>query len=320
MSKEVAEQKQVKPCVFIHVNHKQILGAHVGEKSLRYFSTNNDKFDVRFIETRDHPFLFAREGDMFLRNGVKRKWRMNDLQSFTPLRFMPPELMNYQGRAVVIDPDVFAVGDVWDLLSRDMQGKAIMCRPRSKISRDINGKLASSVMLLDCAKLRHWNVERQFNEMFSGQRDYKQWITLMYEDRGTIGLLEDRWNDLDVLNGDTRMLHTTKRWTQPWKAGLPIDFVPADKLDVFPPLGWLLHLRRKLFGDYALLGHYKTHPDKNQENLFFALLRECVEDGSVTEEMIRNEMLLNHVRKDATIVLNRAPSVAQVLAALPRAA
>ena len=145
---------------------------------------------------------------------------------------MPPELMNYQGRAVVIDPDVFAVGDVWDLLSRDMQGKAIMCRPRSKKSRDINDKLASSVMLLDCAKLKHWNVEQQFNEMFTGKRDYKQWITLMYEDRSTIGLLENSWNDLDVLNKNTRMLHTTRRWTQPWKAGLPIDFVPADKFDV----------------------------------------------------------------------------------------
>jgi hypothetical protein len=320
MSKKVSKRDQAKPCVFIHVNHKQILGAHVGEKSLRYFSSNNDKFDVRFIETKDHCFLYARHGDLFLRNGVERKWRMNDLQSFTPLRFMPPELMNYQGRAVVIDPDVFAVGDVWDLLSRDMEGKAIMCRPRSKTNRDINGKLASSVMLLDCAKLKHWNAEQQFNEMFEGKRDYKKWITLMYEDRSTIGLLENSWNDLDMLNKNTRMLHTTKRWTQPWKAGLPIDFVPADKFDAFPPLGWLLHLRRKIFGDYSFLGHYKTHPDKNQENLFFALLQECIKDGSVTEEMVRNEMLLDHVRKDAPSVLRRAPSIEQVLEAIPQAA
>jgi hypothetical protein len=317
MSKEEKQRGEPKPCVFIHVNHRQILGAHVGEKSLRYFSRHNDKFDVKFIETKDHPFLLAKEGEMFLRNGVKRKWRMNDLQSFTPLRFMPPELMNYRGRAVVIDPDVFAVGDVWDLLSRDMGGKAIMCRPRSKVISDINGKLASSVMLLDCAKLKHWNAEEQFNEMFNGRRDYKKWITLMYEDRSTIGLLENSWNDLDVLNKKTRMLHTTKRWTQPWKAGLPIDFVPADKFDAFPPLGWLLYFRRKIFGDYSFLGRYKSHPDKNQEDFFFALLQECIDDGSVTEEMVQNEMLLDHVRKDAPGVLSRAPSVDQVIAALP---
>jgi hypothetical protein len=43
----------------------------------------------------------------------------------------------------------------------------------------------------------------------------------MYEQRDTIGLLDKSWNDLDVLNQKTKMLHTTKRWTQPWKAALP---------------------------------------------------------------------------------------------------
>ncbi len=317
MSNAVQKRGGSKPCVFIHVNHKQILGAHVGEKSLRHFSSNNDKFDVKFIETKDHPFMLAKEGEMFLRNGVMREWRMNDLQSFTPLRFMPPELMGYKGRALVIDPDVFAVSDVWELLNRDMHGKAILCRPRSKKNRDINGKLASSVMLLDCEKLQHWNAEQQFNEMFEGQRDYKKWITLMYEDRSTVGLIENIWNDLDVLNQRTKMLHTTKRWTQPWKAGLPIDFVPADKFENFPPLGWFLYFRRKIFGDYSFLGNYQVHPDKNQEDLFFALLQECVDDGTVTEEMVQNEMLLDHVRKDAPSVLSKAPPVDRVIAALP---
>jgi len=317
MTNKVAKDDENKPCVFIHVNHKQILGAHVGEQSIRRFSEHNEKFDVKFIETKDHEFLLAKEGELFSRNGVKRKWRMNDLQSFTPLRFMPPELMNYEGRAVVIDPDVFAVGDVWDLLTRDMDGKAIMCRPRSKKSRDINGPLASSVMLLDCAKLRHWKVEEQFNEMFASQRDYKKWITLMYEDRSTIGLFENSWNDLDVLNKRTKMLHTTKRWTQPWKAGLPIDFVPADKFQHFPPIGWALYARRKIFGDYAFLGNYKSHPDKNQEDFFFGLLKECMEKGTVTEEMVQYEMLNDHVRKDAVSVVNKVKPVERTLAALP---
>ena len=317
MNENVKDQTEPKPCVFIHVNHKQILGAYVGERSLRHFSKHNDKFDVKFIENKDYPFMRAKEGQRFLRNGVKREWRNNDLQSFTPLRFMPPELMGYKGRAVVIDPDVFAVGDVWDLLTRDMQGKAIMCRPRSRTSRDINGPMASSVMLLDCAKLTHWKVEEQFNEMFEDRRDYKKWITLGYEDRDTIGLFESEWNDLDVLTRHTKMLHTTKRWTQPWKAGLPIDFVPADKFKPFPPLGWLMYLRRKVFGDYAFLGHYKSHPDKHQEDLFFGLLKECVDEGTVTEEMVLNEMLYDHVRKDAVEVLAKAPPVNQTVSALP---
>jgi hypothetical protein len=306
-----------KPCVFIHVNHKQILGAHVGERSLRHFSTHNDQFDIKFIETCDHPFLAARDGDLFLRNGVKRKWRMDDLQSFTPLRFMPPELMGFKGRALVIDPDVFAVSDVWKLLNRDMEGKAILCRPRSRISKSVKGPMASSVMLLDCAKLTHWRAAEQFNEMFDGTRDYKKWITLMYEDRDTIGLLEKNWNDLDVLNRRTKLLHTTKRWTQPWKAGLPIDFIPADKSKYFPPIGWVMHLRRKLFGDYAFLGHYKSHPDKNQEDLFFGLLKECLDMGTVSDDMVQHEMSHNHVRHDAVSVVGKVRPLDETLAALP---
>ena len=172
-------------------------------------------------------------------------------------------------------------------------------------------------MLLDCAKLKHWNAEQQFNEMFTGRRDYKKWITLMYEDRGTIGLLENNWNDLDELNKKTRMLHTTKRWTQPWKAGLPIDFVPADKFQHFPPLGWALYARRKIFGDYAFLGKYRPHPDKNQEDFFFGLLKECLEKGTVTDRMVEHEMHNNHVRWDAVSLVRDVRPVSQTIAALP---
>lgn len=199
-------------CVFIHTNHKQIVGAIVAEYALRRNSRNNDRFDVRIIQLKDHPFFQEHEGRLYLRDGMKRPWLNEDLQSFTPLRFMPPELMGYSGRAVVIDPDIFAVGDVWELLSRDMQGKSIMCRPRDKFRR-------------------------------------------------------------------------------------------------FPPLRALMKARRKLLGEYALLGHYRRHPDPNQENLFFGLLKECLDKGLTNEEMIRDEMRQNHVRHDALEVVERTPQL-----------
>ena len=121
----------MKPTVFIHTNHKQMLGALVSKYSLQKNSAHADQFDVKLIELKNYPCMREREGELYLRDGEMRPWLNNDLQSFTPLRFGPPELMNYSGRAVVIDPDVFAVGDVWELLNRDMNGAAIMCRPKS---------------------------------------------------------------------------------------------------------------------------------------------------------------------------------------------
>ncbi len=296
-------------CVFIHTNHIQVTGALVAEHSLRRNSRNAGKFDIRIIHTRDHTFLRDREGQPYKRNGVERPWRNGDLQSFTLLRFMPPELMGYRGRAVVIDPDVFAQGDVWELLTRKMGEKAILCRRRSG-PKKWAGCYASSVMLLDCAKLTHWRIEEQFNEMFEFKRDYMDWISLKLEPKSTIGMLENEWNDFDKLTPQTKMLHNTRRMTQPWKAGLPIDFTPADTFWPFPPVGWVMRWRRRLLGDYALLGRYKPHPDSNQENFFFGLLRECLEKGIVTEDMIRAEMRDNHVRHDALEVLARTPPLA----------
>ena len=86
----------MKPTVFIHTNEKQIVGAIVSAYSLKRNSPNADKFDVRVLEVKDFPFLRARHGQKFLRGGVERVWDMEDLQSFTPLRFAPPELMGYK--------------------------------------------------------------------------------------------------------------------------------------------------------------------------------------------------------------------------------
>jgi hypothetical protein len=271
----------------------------VSRYSLRRRSAHADQFDVQLIEVRDQPCLQAKEGQLYLRDGEMRPWLNDDLQSFTPLRFAPPQLMGYEGRAIVIDPDIFAVGDIWDLLNRDMQGKAIMCRPKSG-RKGRKGAYASSVMLLDCAKLTHWQFEKNFEEMFEpGGRDYMDWVSLKLEDPATIGLFENEWNDFDRLTPDTKLLHNTKRKTQPWKTGLKVDFRPADSFQLFPPRHWLRRGRRALFGDYRFAGSYKPHPDPNQERFFFDLVSECLKEGEISEQQLREEIANGHLRQDA---------------------
>ncbi len=291
-------------CVFVHTNHKQWLGALVAEYALRRNSAHSEKFETRIIKIADYPFFQAHQGKRYLRGGLMWKWENDDLQSFTLTRFLPPEVMGYQGRALVIDPDVFAVGDVWDLLSRDMQGKAIMCRRRSG-TKGAEGCQATSVMLLDCGKLSHWRVEENFQEMFDAKRDYMDWVCLRHEDPDSIGGFEEEWNDFNRLTSQTKMLHTTKRKTQPWKTGLPIDFRPQERFQWFPPRDWLGRARRQIFGEYAFLGRYKPNPDPNQENFFFALVKECLDEGIISQDLLRDEMRKNHVRHDAFEVLDR---------------
>jgi hypothetical protein len=301
----------MKQTVYIQSNERQWLGALVSAYSMKRNSAQPDSFDVKIMHVRDHPFLAAKEGQAFLRGGTSRVWRMEDLQSFTPLRFMPPQLMGHEGRAVVVDPDVFAVGDVCDLFNRDMGGAAVLGRHRSD-KQEKSWQVATSVMLLDCAKLRHWNVEQEFDELFEFKRDYKDWIVLAHESPENVGILEKEWNNFDHLTENTKMLHNTKRRTQPWKTGLPVDFTPADKLRKYPLLAKLNRLRARIFGEYGLLGHYKPHSDPKQEQFFFGLVRECVEKGVVSEALIRDEMRQNHVRHDALQLLERTPPLVMV--------
>jgi hypothetical protein len=296
----ISDQKKI----FIQTNDQQWLGALVSAYSLKRNSKNPDAFDVEIMHVRDFPFLAAKEGQEFLRGGTTRIWRMDDLQSFTPLRFLPPALMGHKGRAVVIDPDIFAVGDIDELLSRDMKDAAVMGRRRSS-KAEKSWHIATSLMLMDCARLRHWQAEQEFDDLFRFDRDYKDWIVLGHEKPENIGILEDEWNDFDRLSDKTKLLHNTKRRTQPWKTGLPVDYVPADKLRKFPPLWKLNRLRARFFGEYGLLGTYQPHPDPCQEKFFFSLLRECLDKGVISEATVRDEMAKNHVRHDALELAQR---------------
>src|SRR5687767_11991546 len=268
----------MKPCIFIHTNEKQIIGALVSQYSFRRFAADSSAFEVKLIRTEDYPFIRTHHGRAYLRDGLQRDWMSEDLQSFTVLRFMPPGLMNYEGRSLVVDPDVFCVSDVSELLGRDMGGRAILARLRSRTKPGI---YASSVMLLDNARLKHWKVEENFEEMFAFKRDYMKWIGLELEPPENIGELESVWNDFDQLTPETRMVHNTRRKTQPWKTGLPVDYRPPEKAGSLKPANVLHRVRRALFGEYGLLGRYQRHPDTTQERLFFALLKECVDHGIV---------------------------------------
>ena len=291
--------------VFIHTNERQWLGALVSAYSLVRNSSHSDAFEVEILHVRDAPFLADHEGQTFLRGGKPRVWRMSDLQSFTPLRFLPPERMGHSGRAVVIDPDVFAVGDIYELLSLDMGDAAVMGRQRSD-KPEKAWQVATSVMLLDCSRLGHWQPEKEFAQLFAFERDYKDWIALGHEPPENVGILDPVWNDFDRLTPETRLLHNTKRRTQPWKTGLPVDYTPAEKLGRIPGLRQLDALRARIFGPYGLLGRYERHPDPRQEAFFFGLLRECLERGVIDEAIVRDEMAQDHVRHDALELASRA--------------
>jgi len=296
--------------VFIHTNQKQRLGALVSAYSLKARSREPDAFDVRIPWAEDYDFIAARDGQAYLREGRKVVWSCDDLQSFPQLRFDIPRVMGYEGRAVVMDPDVFAVGDVHDLLSRDMGGHAVLAK---RMPADGRKPLhwATSVMLLDCARLRHWRCEEDFARLFTFERDYTDWMWLLLEPEGTIGELEEQWNHFDTLDATTKLLHNTHRRTQPWKTGLPADFTPRGEHVEAADRPRIVRALARLLGRHeGPRGHYKPHPDPAQERFFFGLLRTCLAEGVITREIVEEEIALRHVRRDALTVVDSLPATA----------
>lgn len=280
----------MKPTVFIQANARQMLGAKISAHSYKRNSRRPDDFDVLIMDASDFPRLMQ-PGQSIQRAGRLREWDPDDLQSFTPLRFAPPSLMNFDGRAVVTDPDCFGVGDVAELFERDMGGKAIMAVPRPGHNRR-NDYIATSVMLLDCAKLRHWDFDKELEDLFAHRFDYIDWIELKREDPATIGFLEPEWNSFDQLTTRTKILHTTKRRTQPWKTGLPVDFTLRER----GPLDFLRRARRR---------RYEQHPDRNQEALVYSLLAEMIDEGRVSRDELVAEMAADHIRHDSLQLVER---------------
>lgn len=300
-----------KPTVFIHTNDKQVFGAHIAASAMKRASKHPNEFDVKLLRLEDTPYLLKREGERYLRKGKQAMWRNDDLQSFSPLRKMVPQLMGYEGRAVVVDPDIFAVGDIYELLTRNMEGKAIMCRHVVDGYKG-NGKrfYASSVMLLDCAKLAHWKWNDEIDAMFAGQLDYGPWISLLNEAPDTIGEIGEEWNSLDKLTPETKLLHTTERSTQPWRTGLPVDFdttTKATRKCQSGLLGRILSFLRPI-PPTAEIERYKPHPDTNQERLIMEMIKGALEAGDVTEVMVKEHIAKSNIRPDIFECLDRIGS------------
>ncbi|MDP3920798.1 MAG: hypothetical protein Q8R76_08345 [Candidatus Omnitrophota bacterium] len=303
----------MKPTVFITGKREYLITMKVSEYSLKRNSKHPESFDVRLLYLQDFPYLTSRQGRRYKREPGILKWHNEDPQAFTLLRFLPPQLMNYENRAVVIDPDIFAVGDVYSLLTRDMRGKVILCKKKDYTnSKKPNRRshFASSVMLLDCAHLKHWEWEKQLDAMFRMERHYNNWMNMRLEPEETIGALEDEWNHYDTLTPDTKLLHNTNRSTQPWLTGLPYDRrlkKHVEKMFGVFPAAWREGICSLLRGEgYLPYGRHERHPDANQEKLWFSLLKGALRDGFISESDLRNEIEKKHVRSDALAILETA--------------
>jgi hypothetical protein len=275
---------------FIQTNNKQMLGALVSQHSIQSKLKETSHTNVTILNVDDMEHFKEFDGTNYLFTPTEtRRYSKTDLQSFTLSRFMPPKIMNYEGVAVVIDPDIFALSNVEELFNLPDEEHALWACTKK-------GAWDTSVMVLNCAQLRHWDITDLLTRLRDKELTYTDLITLRSE-KGPIEELSRIWNELDAFTTETKMTHMTGRLTQPWKTGLPIDFTRNRMkkiLGVIPREPIL-----KLLGKYP--SHYLQHPHKEVGELFFKLAKSALADGAITEEFILKEIEAGHVRPDLLI-------------------
>ncbi len=137
------------------------------------------------------------------------------------------------------------------------------------------------------------------------KKDYMKWIKLEYEPDETVGLLEPEWNDFDKLTPATKILHNTYRRTQPWKAGLPVDFTVRVK-----PKKASRSRQHRQGGEAAGEGEEaRLLPARirirSRSSCSSRCCGECLEKGIIDVDLVKREMAANHVRHDALELVQR---------------
>jgi len=94
-----------------------------------------------------------------------------------------------------------------------------------------------------------------------------------------------------VHKGAANSCGITNRRTQPWLTGLPYRGDFAARSSPLQRLKNILHLTE----------FHQPHP---HEAFFLQLLRECLENGQVTEDAIHEEIRRGRLRRDALRAVN----------------
>ncbi len=259
-----------------------MLGAKLAKFALETTGALAAGIPVTIMNVDENPDYLSFAGMEYKRGTELRKHDPKDLQFFTLSRFMPPELMNFDGRAIVIDPDVFALQDVTGLFELDMKSCSIAACGKK-------GHYDSSVMLLENGLLKHWKIHDILETLREKKTDYRDLMELRFEKVHEIPRI---YNSIDKLTGQTVFLHTSNRITQPWKTGLLIDFTinKPNPLFGFIPRFWV-----------GKPTHYKQHPDPLVVESFYSILKSAIERGAITyadiEVGVKNRDLRPDIRK-----------------------
>ncbi|MBW4441651.1 MAG: glycosyl transferase [Plectolyngbya sp. WJT66-NPBG17] len=200
---------------------------------------------------------------------LKTKYR--NVTEFSLYRYLIPQICSYQGRAIYIDSDTVCLSDISKLFEADLAGSDFLAKRESE---EIWGL---SVMLIDCEKCR-FDLETYCNEIDQDLYSYSDFNQMnsrfLRYHSFSIAELDPNWNQFDFCDSDTKLIHYTNLYTQPWKSiNHPFGELWSQYFDEALEAGILTGRDIEL----SILRSY-VRPDIRQGNLSKKSLRSLLKD------------------------------------------
>lgn len=235
-----------------------------------------------------------RELDIYVINGTHNAIELNDSEPFlAPMslrvkyrnatefslyRFLIPEICNYQGKAIYVDSDMVCLSDIGELFDTPTNGCSFLAKKGAYKAYRGTDFWGLSVMLIDCEKSR-FDLEAIFDNIEQGlfnQTDLMAMSrTFLSHHPYVIEELDTQWNVFDYWDKDTKLIHYTGLYTQPWKypnhpygelwfnyfnEAIASGFITNQDIDLSVHRAYVR--RDFLKGNFSLLGREKNYVEQ----------------------------------------------------------
>lgn len=177
-----------------------------------------------------------RELDIYVINGTHNAIELNDeppflapmslrikyrnATEFSLYRFLIPEICNYQGKAIYLDSDMVCLSDIGELFDTPMNSCSFLAKKGAYKAYRGTDFWGLSVMMIDCEKT-DFDLESIFNDIEHGLYDQKDLMAMsrafISHHPYVIGELDPQWNVFDYWDKNTKLIHYTSLYNQPWK-------------------------------------------------------------------------------------------------------
>ena len=270
--------------IYIQSNQYQKLAALVSKYSFERFG-----HQVEIMSVEENDLITKKLNQKILRKGKKKIYR-DDLQSFTLLRFLAPQLNGHKDKILIIDPDIFALKDPKKIIEDHSNTSDLSCVFYDNVPR-------SEMMFVDATKVK-WNFKSIISKLFKFEIDYDDLMNFKFNPDLIINKISECYNSHDKINDDTILLHTTNRITQPWKEGLKINFF-KNNLSTFQI--FKEHVKKimgKSYNEEFISKSFLKHPNKDVINCIKNLFKEAKKLNYFSQQDIEKEVAnLNISRK-----------------------